>query len=187
VKRLAIVLPVLLALAIVAGSKYSDVRRELLQRRAVVDAQWTAVDAAIDGRAGLLPSLDEMVRPVAAGGHANLPVVSAERTVLSSARTPLERMAANERISTAIARLMLAAEGSSQLRSDPEYLRLLDELADAENRVAIERRRYNETLQRYNTSIELFPNNIVARLSGFARNGAYFRTVPGGRSTPSTP
>ncbi len=57
-------------------------------------------------------------------------------------------------------------------------------MAGTENRIAVERRKYNETLQRYNTTIELFPNNIVAGLSGFQRNDAYFKTEPGARTAP---
>jgi LemA protein len=76
------------------------------------------------------------------------------------------------------------SENYPQLRSNENFLRLQDELAGTENRIAVERRKYNDTLQRYNTSIELFPNNIVAGLAGFTRNDAYFKTEPGARTTP---
>ena len=68
--------------------------------------------------------------------------------------------------------------------SNENFLRLQDELAGTENRIAIERRRYNETLQDYNTYISLFPNNIIASLSGFTRNDAYFKTEEGARQAP---
>ena len=67
---------------------------------------------------------------------------------------------------------------------DENFLRLQDELAGTENRIAVERRKYNETLQGYNTAIQLFPNNIVAGMSGFTRNDAYFKTEPGARTNP---
>src|ERR1035438_2800573 len=70
------------------------------------------------------------------------------------------------------------------VRSNENFLRLQDELAGTENRIAIERRKYNETLQSYNTAIQLFPNNIVAGMSGFERNDAYFKTEPGARTAP---
>jgi LemA protein len=63
-------------------------------------------------------------------------------------------------------------------------LRLQDELAGTENRIAVERRRYNETLQDYNTYIGMFPNNIIAGMSGFSRNNAYFEATPGSREVP---
>jgi LemA protein len=80
--------------------------------------------------------------------------------------------------------LLVVAENYPQLRSNENFLRLQDELAGTENRIAVERRKYNETLQRYNTAIQVFPNNIVASLSGFERNNAYFTTEPGARNAP---
>jgi len=76
-------------------------------------------------------------------------------------------------------------ENYPQLRANENFLRLQDELAGAENRIAVERRKYNETVQKYNTEIGLFPDNIVASLSGFSRNDAYFKTEPGARAVPS--
>jgi LemA protein len=75
-------------------------------------------------------------------------------------------------------------ENYPQLRSNENFLRLQDELAGTENRIAVERRRYNEAVQGYNTYISLFPNSLVASLGGFTRNDAYFKTEPGARSAP---
>jgi LemA protein len=70
------------------------------------------------------------------------------------------------------------------LRSNENFLRLQDEIAGTENRIAVERRKYNETLEHYNAQIQRFPDNIVASLSGFTRNDAYFKTEPGARQAP---
>ena len=78
----------------------------------------------------------------------------------------------------------MISENYPLLRSNENFLRLQDEIAGTENRIAVERRKYNEVLQRYNTSIELFPNNIVASMAGFARNDAYFKTEPGAGKAP---
>ena len=84
----------------------------------------------------------------------------------------------------ALGRLLVVVENYPQLRSNENFLRLQDELAGTENRIAIERKRYNDTLQDYNTYIGLFPNNIVASLSGFTRNDAYFKADEGSRQAP---
>jgi LemA protein len=70
------------------------------------------------------------------------------------------------------------------LKSNENFLRLQDELAGTENRIAVERRRYNEIVQDYNTYISLFPNSLVANLSSFTRNDAYFKTDEGARQAP---
>jgi LemA protein len=79
---------------------------------------------------------------------------------------------------------LVVVENYPQLKSDATFMRLQDELAGTENRIAVERRKYNEAVQKYNTSIELFPNNIAASLFGFQRNDAYFKTDPASRQAP---
>ncbi|MBM3757630.1 MAG: LemA family protein, partial [Acidobacteria bacterium] len=69
-------------------------------------------------------------------------------------------------------------------KSDANFMRLQDELSGTENRIAVERRKYNESVQKYNTSIELFPKNIAAGIFGFQRNDAYFKTDPASRQAP---
>ena len=81
-------------------------------------------------------------------------------------------------------KVLALAENYPQLKSNETFLRLQDELAGTENRSAVERRRYNEVVQDYNTFIALFPNSVVASMSGFTRNDAYFKTEEGARQAP---
>ena len=78
----------------------------------------------------------------------------------------------------------MVVENYPQLKSNENFLRLQDELAGTENRILVERRKYNETLEHYNAQIQRFPDNIVASMSGFTRNDAYFKTEPGARTAP---
>jgi LemA protein len=75
-------------------------------------------------------------------------------------------------------------ENYPNLKANENFMRLQDELSGTENRIAVERRKYNETVQRYNTDIELFPKSIAAGMFGFQRNDAYFKTEPGARTAP---
>ena len=79
---------------------------------------------------------------------------------------------------------LVIAENYPQLKSNENFLRLQDELSGTENRIFVERRKYNEALQTYNTTLQLFPNNIVASMSGFTRNDAYFKTEAGAEKAP---
>src|SRR5258708_1200320 len=81
-------------------------------------------------------------------------------------------------------RLLGGGENYAKLQLNENFLRMQDELAGKENRIAVERRKYNETVQKYNTDIELFPTNIAAGMFGFHRNDAYFKTEPGARTAP---
>src|ERR1700674_984835 len=105
--------------------------------------------------------------------------IAGARAALINGRSPQEKFQANDQLSGALSRLLVISENYPQLRSNENFLRLQDEIDGTENRIAVERRKYNETLQRYNTSIQVFPNNIVAGMAGFGRNDAYFRTEPG--------
>jgi LemA protein len=110
--------------------------------------------------------------------------IAKARSALLGAHSPAEKIAANGQLDSALGRLLVVVENYPQLRSNENFLRLQDELAGTENRIAVERRRYNEAVQDYNTFIALFPNSLVASLSGFTRNDAYFKTEEGARQVP---
>ncbi len=102
-----------------------------------------------------------------------------------SAGTPSDKIAANQQLDGALGRLLAIVENYPQLKSNENFLRLQDELAGTENRIAVERKRYNDTLQDYNTYIQKFPNNIFAGWAGFKPNEAYFAASEGSRQVPT--
>jgi len=110
--------------------------------------------------------------------------VTEARAAMMGAKTPQERIDGNARLDGALGRLMVVVENYPNIKANENFLRLQDELAGTENRIAVERRRYNDTIQDYNTYIALFPNSLVAGFAGFARNDAYFKTEEGARQAP---
>jgi LemA protein len=179
-----IVLVVLLVLGLAFGAKLVSIRNELVAQQEAIRAAWAQVDVALQRRADLIPNLVETVKGIAAQERAVIDSVTQARAALLGARTPRERIEANAALDSALGRLLLVVENYPQIKSSENFLRLQDELAGTENRIAVERRKYNEAVQRYNTNIALFPNNIAASLFGFQRNDEYFRTEPGQRAAP---
>jgi LemA protein len=184
-KLVLIVLGVLLLVFLFIGGKMVGIRNELVQQREAVNGAWAQVDVVLQRRADLIPNLVETVRGFAKQEQEVLNNVANARAALLNARNPQEAIQANARLDQAMGRLLLIVENYPQLRSNENFLRLQDELAGTENRIAVERRKYNEAVQRYNTTIEMFPNNLAAGLFGFQRNDAYFRTDPASRQAPA--
>ena len=183
-KVLLIVLVVLLLAGLMFGGKYVGIRNDLVTKKEAVNAAWSQVDVALQRRADLIPNLVETVKGYAKHEETIMTAVANARSALLGAKTPQEKIAANTQLDGALGRLLVVVENYPNLKANETFLRLQDELAGTENRIAVERRKYNETVQSYNTQIQLFPNNIVASMSGFERNDAYFKTDPGARTAP---
>src|SRR5947209_18435535 len=179
-----IVIVVILIVVLMFGGMYVSAKNEMVSKNEAIKSAWSQVDVVLQRRADLIPNLVETVKGITGQEQAVFGEIARARSALMGSGSPADKIAANKQLDTALSRLLAISENYPQLRSSENFLRLQDELAGSENRIAVERRKYNETLQRYNTSIELFPNNIVAGMSGFTRNDAYFKTEPGARTNP---
>ena len=178
------ILAILLVIGLLLGSSFVSRRNQMAIKREAVNSAWSQVDVVLQRRADLIPNLVETVKGFAAQEVTVFGDIAKARSSLLSANTPADKIAANQRLDSALGRLLVVVENYPQLKSNENFLRLQDELAGTENRIAVERRRYNETLQDYNTYLSLFPNNLVASMSGFARNDAYFKADEGARQVP---
>jgi len=178
------VLVVIVLLVLVLGGSLMTSRNELVTEKNSVDGAWAQVDVALQRRADLIPNLVETVKGFAKQEQTVIQSVADARAALGGARTPSEKIAANGQLDSALSRLLVVVENYPNLKSNENFLRLQDELAGTENRMAVERRKYNETVQRYNTDIELFPKNIGASMFGFHRNDAYFKAETAAKEPP---
>jgi LemA protein len=183
-KALLIILGILLLGGLLLGGQAMGIRNELVTQRESINGAWSQVDVALQRRSDLVPNLVETVKGFAAQEKEVFTNIANARAQMAGARNPQERIAANSALDSALSRLLVVVENYPQLKSNENFLRLQDELTGTENRISVERRRYNEVVQRYNTTIELFPNNLVSGMFGFSRNDAYFKTDPGARETP---
>jgi len=183
-KALIIVL-VIIAIVLVAGfGSYVSAKNQMVAKNEAVKSAWSQVDIVLQRRADLIPNLVETVKGFAMQEQTVFGDIAKARSQLLSASTPQDKIAANQQLDGALGRLLVVVENYPQLRSNENFLRLQDELAGTENRIAVERKRYNDTLQDYNTFIGQFPNSVWAGMAGFHRNDAYFAVTEGSRQTP---
>lgn len=132
-----------------------------------IKAQWAQVENQLQRRNDLIPNLVETVKGIAQQERDVFGQIAESRAKLAGARTPEETIQAANQQSAALARLLVIVENYPQLRSSESFNRLMDELSGTENRIAVERMRYNERVQEYNVSRRQFPSNITASIFGF--------------------
>src|ERR1700731_3998027 len=179
-----IAIGVIVLLLIVGFSSYVGAKNQMVTKNETVKAAWSQVDIVLQRRADLIPNLVETVKGFALQEQTVFGDIAKARSQLLGATTPADKIAANKQLDGALGRLLVVVENYPQLKSNENFLRLQDELAGTENRIAVERKRYNETVQDYNTYIGLFPNNIFAGWAGFKPNNAYFSATESGREVP---
>ena len=183
-KGALIVLVVVVLIILVFGGQLMGERNQLITEKNEIDARWAQVDNDMKRRADLIPNLVETVKGYAKQEQTVIGEVANARAALLGAHSRQDEITANNQLSGAIGRLLVLQENYPQLKSNENFLRLQDELAGTENRIAVDRRDYNETIKRYNTDVELFPKNVAASLFGFHRDDAYFKTTEEERKVP---
>jgi LemA protein len=183
-KILLAVVGFLALMALTIGGSYVSSRNEMVRKNEAIKQAWAQVDVVLQRRADLIPNLVETVKGYAKQEQTVFGDIANARAGLLNARTPADKIAANGQLDGALGRLLAIVENYPNLKSDQNFMALQDELAGTENRIAVERRRYNQAIQDYNTYIGLFPNNIFARWAGFQRNNDYFAASEAARQVP---
>ena len=148
-----------------------------------IKGQWSQVQNQLQRRNDLIPNLVETVKGYAAQEKEIFTRVAESRAKLNSATTPEQQIAAANEQSAALARLLVIVENYPQLKSDATFRQLMDELAGTENRIAVERMRYNERVTEYNTLRRRFPSNVTAKVFGF-KEYPYWEAAPEAQKAP---
>jgi LemA protein len=182
--KFAIVFITILVLLLLSVGKYVSVKNTLVAKNETVKSTWSQVDVVLQRRADLIPNLVETVKGITKQEQTVFGEIAQARSQLLQAGTPQDKIAANQRLDGALGRLLAISENYPQLKSNENFLRLQDELAGTENRIAVERKRYNDTLQDYNTYVQQFPNSLFAPGMGFKPNTAYFTASEASRTVP---
>jgi LemA protein len=154
---------VLLAAVAASGCSYN----RFVSQEEAIKTQWGQVENQLQRRNDLIPNLVETTKGIAQQERDVFGQIAESRAKLSGAQTPEQTIQAANQQSAALARLLVIVENYPQLRSNEQFSRLMDELSGTENRIAVERMRYNERVQEYNVSRRQFPSNITAGIFGF--------------------
>jgi LemA protein len=183
-KAVLIVLGVVLFGVLLFGMKFAGVHNDLASKKEAINGAWAQVDADLQRRADLIPNLVETVKGYAKEETAVMDNIANARAGMINAKSPQEKIDANQKLEGALGRLLVVAENYPNLKANQNFQSLQFQLEGTENRILQSRRRYNEAVQVYNTSIQLFPDNVVASMSGFQREDAYFKTDTNARTAP---
>jgi LemA protein len=148
-----------------------------------VKAQWAQVQNQLQRRNDLIPNLVETVKGYASHEEGVFKDIADSRSRLLNAKTPDETIAAANAQTNALGRLLVVVENYPNLKANEQFNGLMDELSGTENRIAVERMRYNERVQEYNTSRRQFPGNITAKLFSF-KDYPFFEAPPAATQVP---
>jgi LemA protein len=176
---------VLVLALVIAGASISSgcSYNTFVSKEESIKAQWAQVENQLQRRNDLIPNLVETTKGIAQQEKDVFGQIAESRAKMAGARTPEETIQAANQQSAALGRLLVVAENYPQLRSSESFNRLMDELSGTENRIAVERMRYNERVQDYNTSRRQFPSNVTANLFGF-KEYPLFNAPPAAEQVP---
>lgn len=180
-----LVVVVLIAIfAVGVFGQYITVRNNLVTKREDVRQKWSQVENVMQRRADLIPNLVATVKGYATHEQKVFDDIAAARAALGGAKTPQQAIAANSQLDSALSRLLVVVENYPNLKADQQFMNLQAQLEGAENRIAQERRRYNEAIQDYNTYLQIFPHNLFATFGGFSVNNDYFKASERAKEVP---
>lgn len=176
-----IILVVIIAiLAITLGGSYNS----LVKLDEQANGEWSQIDVQLKRRADLIPNLVNTVKGFAEQEKEVLLGVTRARSGLQEASTPEQAAEANNQLTSALGKLNVVVEKYPELKSDQNFIRLQDELAGTENRIAVARKDYNDSVKTLNSRVRRFPTNIVAGIFGFGAR-QYFEVLAADKETPN--
>ena len=177
-----VVVIVIVALFVFGG--YVSAKNQMVAKDQDVQAAFSQIDVDLQRRSDLIPNLVASVKGYANVEETVLTNIANARSGLMTAQTPNEKLAANDRLNVALLPLMRLQENYPQLKSNDQFMRLQDELAGTENRIAVARKRYNAAIEDYNVFIQQFPNSIYAGYAGFHPKTEYYTADQGAKTAP---
>src|ERR1035437_4060637 len=179
-RRIAIRLLVLALVALpLTGCSYN----KFVGQEEAIKAQWAQVENQLQRRNDLIPNLVETVKGYASHEEGVYKDIADSRAKLLAAKSPEETIQAANQQTSALGRLLAVVENYPNLKANEQFNRLMDELSGTENRIAVERMRYNQRVQEYDTARRQFPANVTAKMFGFKEH-PFFQAPPEAKQVP---
>lgn len=182
-KSLFIILIVIFVIVLIFFTTFKGAYNKLVALDEGVNSAWAQVENQLQRRLDLIPNLVNTVKGYAEHEMDVLTAVTNARSRVGSAQTIPEKIDANRQLTSALGRLLVVVENYPNLKADQNFLALQSQLEGTENRIAVERRRYNETTRTYNTVVRKFPDNIIANMFGFERK-SFFEAAEEAKEVP---
>lgn len=182
-KGTLITLGIIVVLLLIVGGSLRGMYNGLVQGDEQVKTAWSQVENQLQRRLDLIPNLVNTVRGYASHERETLQAVTDARSRVAGAGSVADKMAANQELSSALARLLVVVEQYPNLKADRSFLDLQAQLEGTENRISTERRRYNETVQAFNIRVRSFPTVLLAGLFGF-KTAEQFEAASGADQVP---
>ncbi len=182
-KIFLIILAVIIVLIFILFSSIKGIYNSFVTLDEGVNNSWAQVETVLQRRFDLIPNLVETVKGYASHEKEVLTEVTKARASVGGASSINDKIQANNQLTSALSRLLVVVEKYPDLKANQNFIRLQDELAGTENRIAVERRRYNDTVKTYNQKIRIFPNNIFAGMFSFEKR-AYFEAPKEAQKAP---
>ncbi len=183
-KSFLIVLGILAVLAVVIIGSFVSVYNGIVSKHETITAKWAQVENQLQRRNDLIPNLVNTVKGYAAHEKTVFEDITNARSQWAKANTVEDKVKAAGNIDSALSRLLLVVENYPNLKADQTFLKLMDELSGTENRIAVERMRYNEAVRDYNVTVRMFPGNIVSGMFGYKVATEYFKAEEKAKTVP---
>lgn len=177
-------LGIVVMIVLMLGGWFVSVGNRLVALQEETRASWAQVETVLQRRYDLIPNLVNTVKGYAAHEKGILEEVTRLRSQWGAARTVAEKTEVAGQLEGTLARLLVVAERYPDLKADQNFRDLQFELAGTENRISVERQRYNESIRTYNTAVRQFPGSLIAAIRGFAPSDAYFEAAAPAREAP---
>jgi LemA protein len=183
-KGFLIGLGIVVFIVVIVVMGFIGVYNGIVSKHETITAKWAQVENQLQRRNDLIPNLVNTVKGYAAHEKTVFENVTNARSQWAKAGTLDEKVKAAGAMDAALARLLLVVENYPELKANQNFLTLQDQLEGTENRIAVERMRYNESVRDYNITVRTFPGNIIAGMFGYKPATEYFKAEEGAKAVP---